>query len=140
MVGLIEEPTTFFCIRLLLIYITKVSEVKMEVNSLRSWKLKWTLHLLLAVVLSCTQCLTPYLTSPLTPCAKRIIPSKQSLRKLNIYYFLGASAGRPPRLLLINFLYCASVKTSCIFLSYSLRFSICFSKFFFISFFCASVS
>jgi hypothetical protein len=55
----------------------------MEVNSLRSWKLKWTLHLLLAVVLSCTQCLTPYLTSPLTPCAKRITPSKQSLRKLS---------------------------------------------------------
>jgi len=29
-------------------------EVKMEVNSLRSWKLKWTLPLLSAVVLSCT--------------------------------------------------------------------------------------
>ena len=52
-------------------------EVKMEVNSLRSWKLKRTLHLLSAVVLSCTQCIT----STLTSCEfTRIIPSKQNLR------------------------------------------------------------
>ena len=31
----------------------------MEVNSLRSWKLKWTIVFLLTKVLSCTECLTP---------------------------------------------------------------------------------
>ena len=56
----------------------------MEVNSLCSWKLKWTLPLLSAVVLSCTQCLTPCLTPPFNSLRKAHRSQQAELAKVKL--------------------------------------------------------